>query len=58
MLIFCQFVDTKNSVRALIVFQALFAGLKSFLGTIFELITNKAEQVELMMLYLIFSYKS
>ena len=40
------------------VFQALFAGPRSSLDTIFEEITNKAKRVELLMLCHVFLQRS
>ena len=53
-----RYEKTRASIRTLIFFQALFAGPRSFLDTIFESITNKAKRVELLMLYRIFFQRS
>ena len=49
---------TQTSVRALTVFQALFAGPRSSLDIIFKSITNKAKRVELLILCRVFSQRS
>ena len=49
-----QFIDRNNSVRALTVFRAPFAGPRSSLDTIFGPITDKAKLVEVLMLCRIF----
>ena len=45
---------TRAPVRTLTVFQVFFARPRSSLNTIFESITNKAKQVELLMLCRVF----
>ena len=49
---------TRAPIRTLTVFQALFAGPRSSLNIIFELITNKAKRVKLLILCRVFSQRS
>ena len=53
-----QFIDTKDSVRALTVFWALFARPRSSLNTMFKSIIDKAKLMELPMLYRVFPQMS
>ena len=46
------------SIKALTVFQAFFAGPRSSLDTIFQLITNKAKRVELFIICCVFPQRS
>ena len=48
---------TRASIRALAVFQTLFAGPRSSFNTTFKLITNKTKLIELLILCYVFSFK-